>query len=235
MSGQEFPDAAALCEHIASRYDTVILSFSRGKDSIAAWAHLIRYGLKVVPVHLYLVPGVSFVEDSLRHYEAHFETDIINLPHPSLFRWLRNFTFQAPENLRIIEQMRLRLWDYDQLFAWVRREQGLSGDTPVAVGVTMYDSPNRRASIKRHGPYNRRRQQFYPVFDWDRASVLEACEGPGLPVDYRMFGRSWDGLDYRFLKPIHDHYPADYRRILDIFPLAEIELLRMKWRWSNSN
>ena len=225
-----FADSDALCRHIAAEHDTVILSFSRGKDSIAAWLQLLRYGLKVVPVHLYLVPGISFVEESLKYYERYFSTKIINLPHPSLFRWLKNFTFQSPENLCRIERSHLPQTSYDDLFGWVRRDTYLPLSTPVAVGVTVNDSPNRRASIKRWGPYNQKRRQFYPVFDWNKARIVEACEGPGLPVDYRMFGRSWDGLDYRFLKPIHDNYPQDYQRILDVFPMAELELLRMEWR-----
>lgn len=232
-----FPDSDALCQHIAERHSTVILSFSRGKDSIAAWQQLLRFGLKVIPVHLWFVPGISFVEKSLSYYEQYFKAKIHNLPHPSVYRWLRNFTFQSPENLHIIEQAQLRPVDYDELFACVRRTEGLPADTPVAVGVTINDSLNRRATIKRHGPYNQKRRQFYPVFDWNKAKIVEACTGPSLPVDYEMFGRSWDGLDYRFLKPIADHFPEDYRRILDVFPMAEIELLRMEWRaqWLNSN
>jgi len=230
LTNNVFETSGALCQHIAGRHNTVILSFSRGKDSIAAWLQLLRFGVKVIPVHLWFVPGISFVEESLKYYADHFRAKIYDLPHPSVCRWLRNFTFQSPENLHIIEQAKLRPVDYDELFAYVRRTEGLPADTPVAVGVTRNDSLNRRATIKTHGPFNRKRNQFYPIFDWNKARILAEVAPVGLPVDYQMFGRSWDGLDYRFLKPIHDTYPADYDRILEVFPMAEIELLRMEWR-----
>lgn len=228
-----FADSDALCAHIAAEHNTVILSFSRGKDSIAAWLQLRRYGLRIIPVHLYLVPSIEFVDESLKYYEDFFQTTIYNLPHPGLYRWLRNFTFQAPERLRTIEESGLpKKYDYDELFAYIRRKQSLPPVAPVGVGVTQNDSPNRRASIKRFGPVNRKRQQFYPIFDWNKARIIQEIDesGVSLPVDYELFGRSWDGLDYRFLKPISERFPADYARILELFPMAEIELLRMEWR-----
>ena len=41
-----------------------------------------------------------------------------------------------------------------------------------------------------------------------------------LPVDYEMFGRSFDGIDYRFISPIKERFPDDYARILEWFPMA---------------
>jgi hypothetical protein len=34
-----------------------------------------------------------------------------------------------------------------------------------------------------------------------------------LPIDYRIFGRSFDGLDLRFLLPLKKHLPRDYKRV----------------------
>lgn len=47
-----------------------------------------------------------------------------------------------------------------------------------------------------------------------------------LPVDYKLFGRTFDGIDYRFLKPIKENFPRDYEKIITWFPLAELELFR---------
>lgn len=53
-----------------------------------------------------------------------------------------------------------------------------------------------------------------------------SAEGIGLPPDYEWFGRSFDGLDHRFLAPLSEHAPADYQRVLRWFPLADLELAR---------
>ena len=47
-----------------------------------------------------------------------------------------------------------------------------------------------------------------------------------LPIDYEMFGKSFDGLDYRFLKPIKERFPEDYAKIKEFFPLIDLEILR---------
>ena len=58
--------------------------------------------------------------------------------------------------------------------------------------------------------------------------MLACIEGAGvdLPVDYEWFGRSFDGIDYRFTKPLSEHAPDDFKRLLEWFPLAELEIFR---------
>ena len=57
------------------------------------------------------------------------------------------------------------------------------------------------------------------------ADVIKRA-GVELPVDYAWFGRSFDGIDARFLVPLKQHAPRDYQRVLEVFPLAELEVFR---------
>lgn len=100
----------------------------------------------------------------------------------------------------------------------------------VADGVRAADSPMRRISIKTHGSISRNRGRYHPVWDWLKADLVNAFRSSGvrLPVDYEMFGRSFDGLDIRFLAPLKRHRPADYRRVLEWFPLADLEVYRQE-------
>jgi hypothetical protein len=50
--------------------------------------------------------------------------------------------------------------------------------------------------------------------------------GIKLPVDYQMWGHSFFELMPEFLVSIREHFPDDYRKILDWFPLAEAEMFR---------
>lgn len=63
-----------------------LISFSCGKDSLAAWLWLRERGIQLVPYYLYWVPGLSFVEEALAYYEEFFGTHIIRLPHPYFYR-----------------------------------------------------------------------------------------------------------------------------------------------------
>lgn len=206
-----------------------MLAFSCGKDSIAAWLALKESGVKDIrPYCMYYVPGLQFVEESLDYFEDYFDTRIARYPNASLYRWLNNFTFQAPERISIIQAANLPTPTYEEIVDLMREDFDVAPDTWVADGVRAADSIVRRVSIKRHGPMKENNRKVSVVWDWQVAEVRQkiAEAGVKLPIDYEWFGRSFDGLDYRFLKPIHDNAPEDYARILEWFPLAELELVR---------
>lgn len=213
---------------IQEETDTVLMSFSCGKDSVAAYLTIRPYFKRVIPYYLWLVPGLSFIEESLGYYEEYFQTHIIRLPHPSFWRMLNNFTWQAPERCQVIEAARMPSFDYDDMNRMIIEWKGLPADTFCASGVRAVDSPVRWASMKKHGPINWNRAYFYPVWDMRKDALIDllARHHVKLPVDYSLFGRSFDGIDYRYLKPLREHYPGDYEKILEWFPMANLEIMR---------
>lgn len=216
---------------IRRRTDTILLAFSCGKDSIAAWLECRKHFSHIVAFYMYLIPDLEFVERSLRYYEDWFGCRIIRVPHPSLYRMLNNFVFQAPQNCATIEAANLADFDYTDMYTAVRRKMGLSDDAYAASGVRAVDSPYRLVAVKRYGAINHKKRHFYPIWDWRKDRLLAEITHAGikLPPDYRLFGRSFDGIDYRFLKPIRDAYPDDYARIIEYFPLAELEIKRREY------
>lgn len=224
--------SAELCQQVASECDTVMLAFSTGKDAICSWLQLRRYFKRVIPYYGYLVPGLRFVEDSLRYYEDYFGCHIYRLPHPAFFRMLREHVYQSPPRRIMVQNMGLpehREYNDDTIAAIMRDSLDLPPSAYMAIGVRTADSPIRRASIKAHGPLNRNRRVFYPIFDWLKADILRELREANikLPVDYKMFGRTFDGLDYRFTKPISEWFPGDYERIRNWFPLIDMSIA--KW------
>lgn len=232
------PDCDALCRDISARSgNACLLFFSRGKDALGAWLQLRRHFARIVPIYMYLIPGLEFEQHSLDYYSDFFATRIYRLPHPTLYRWISTGTFQARSRREIVGRLGLPSFDYDVLSACVREEEQLPESTYAATGVRISDSLYRRASMKTHGVSNANRRQFFPVWDWD-ADRLEAELREAkvkLPVDYRLWGRTFDGLDARFLSPLKTHFPRDYARILELFPLADAGLKRMEYRqkWLN--
>lgn len=216
---------------IREQTDTILMAFSCGKDSIGAWLACRPHFERIVPFYMYLVPGLKFVERSLRYYEEFFGCQILRVPHPSLYRMLNNFVFQSPENCAVIEAANLANFEYESMYDEVRKKCGLPEAAFAASGVRAVDSPYRMVAIKRYGPINRKKRHFYPIWDWNKARLLSEIRSAGiqLPADYRVFGRSFDGIDYRFLAPIRRTWPDDYARILEYFPLAEAEMKRREY------
>ena len=218
-------------EEIRRRTDTILLSFSRGKDSIAAWLEVRKYFPRVIPFYCYRIPGLGFVERSLAYYEKFFGCKIWQLPHPSTYNQIRHLMFQPPENCSIIEAAELEHFSYEDLEDSLRTDLHLGPEVYTATGVRSADSQRRALALRRFGPVNDRKRKFHPVFDWDKDDVIRSMEQAGaqLPVDYLMFGRSFDGINAQFLEPLKRWFPEDYAKVIRLFPMAELELLRWQY------
>lgn len=158
---------------IQDETDTVLMSFSCGKDSIAAWLSVRPYFKRIVPYYLWLVPGLEFVEDSLRYYEDYFQTKILRLPHPSFWRQLNNFMWQPPERCQVIEAAKMPNFDYDDLNRLMIEHYDLPDTTFCVSGVRAVDSPVRWSSMKKNGSINWKRQYFYPIWDIRKDALID--------------------------------------------------------------
>lgn len=216
-----------------SQVDT-LLAFSTGKDSIVTWLSIRDHFDKVIPFYLYSIPGLDFIDESLDYYERFFETKITRLPHPRLHRMLNEFTFQTPERCLVIEQSGLPSHSYEDIHDVMRRDFKLPDNTMTADGVRAADSPMRRIAINTHGPISFNLKRYHPIWDKLKDEMLAIFEKSGvkLPEDYKLFGRSFDGFDLRFMLPLKKHRPADYQKVLEWFPLVELEIFR--WECANA-
>jgi hypothetical protein len=210
--------------------DTAFLAFSCGKDAIAAWLAIKPHFKRIIPVHYVAVPGLTFIEKSLAYYEDFFECKILRRLHPGFVRILRANVFQSPEHWMAVEDADLppeSQYSHETIWADVRRTEN-APNAFVANGVRACDSPYRRLSYQKHGAVNWNRMSWWPICDWNLQMVDEALSASGvkLPVDYRLWGRSFDGIDHRFLEPMRRLMPEDYKRVLEWFPLADLEMFR---------
>lgn len=210
-----------------------LLAFSCGKDSIASWLAIRDHFDTIVPFYMYLIPGnLSFIEESLQYYEDFFDTKIVRMPHDSLYRMLNGMTFQPPERLRFMQRLDLQEPNREDTAYAVAYDNDLDADEVfTAIGVRQNDSIQRRLAIQKHGAINATQRHYYPVYDWSKQRLIDEIKKAGvkLPVDYNLFGRSFDGLDLRFIYQIKKHYPLDYQKILEWFPMVEVEIYRYEF------
>lgn len=206
-----------------------MISFSRGKDAIAAYLAIRDQFERVVPYTYYVVPGLEFVEESLRYYEKLMGCHIKRMPSPNFYKMLKNCIYQPPDRVSLIASMDLELFDHDDVQFAVASDEGLDYESCFnAVGMRAKDSMMRALYFQRNGPINYTRKVFYPVFDWGKDRLMSTIKGAGwkLPIDYTIWTSSFDGLYLAYLFKLKHHFPRDYQRILHFFPLAELEIYR---------
>jgi len=228
------PPSSEIRGKLAAERKPVLVAFSAGKDAIATELALQDAGVKTILAYLYYIPGrqpgttLTFIEDTLSSLEASLGKPIHRYPHPSLWHWLRGLVFQPPERCAVIEAAMMPPIGYEDMWDMIREDLRLPKNTWVADGVRAADSIARRASLSVHGVMKPSSRKVSPIADWLKATVLGRIEQAGisLPVDYQWFGRSFDGIDYRFIEPLSRFAPDDYQRVLDWFPLADLQLFR---------
>lgn len=227
---RHFDDGDSLCQYVKEETgDTVVLSFSRGKDSLAALCQLRKHFGRIVPFYFELIPGGLRIEnEDIARWEDVLGCEVYRYLHPGVPKMLRECVYQPPGRWEDILAMDLpRAYSKAAIEADVRA-RAKCPEAFVAVGVRAADSLNRRSGITRSGALNPATQTFFPVFDWDIARVEREIRAYGqpLPADYRLFGRSLEGLDLRYTVPLREAYPDDYETLRAWFPLIDLDTFR---------
>jgi len=206
----------------------VLCSFSRGKDSIAMALYLLERGFDLVFYYLDWIPGLSWVDESISYYEEWFGQHIIRLPHPLFWQYLNSFFYQPPERVAVIRAIDFPRYDLADIDDILCHQLGAPG-MYTAVGMRAADGIMRRNLMQQQGVLGtKHRRYFYPIWDWNIEQVSRVILDSGikLPVDYELWGRTATDFTYDFLKGVRDHFPADWQRVLQWFPLADLELFR---------
>lgn len=173
------------------------------------------------------------MEESLEYFERFFGVKIIRLPGSLFYRALGRKLYQPPHRVSMIDSWALAEPEDEDLREAIREDFDLSRDTYTANGVRASDSLNRRATIANTGTVVAKTRVYLPIawMTMDQLIATLSHAGCKIPIDYLWFGRTFDGLGARYLSKIREYAPNDYRRILEWFPLAELELFRAEQMW----
>ena len=227
--GLPLAGSALLDKCLAERGPRVLLSFSAGKDSLAAWLHLLEDGrYEVVPYFLYWLPGLSWVADMLAYYEEFFGCRIVRLPHPYLYEMLDKAAFQPPQRVAALNALDLWRFDFADIDDIVAYGAGL--DAPFcAIGMRAADNLERRRMILQQGSLGiKRRRYFYPIWDWKTADVIAVIQRHGVKIspEYQFWGHTPVSLNYDYMRALKDAKPDDYELVRQWFPLIDLQLFR---------
>lgn len=204
-----------------------LISFSGGKD---AWSCelALRDHIETHLFAYYLVPGLEVVDEYLDYCERKTGKKIYRFPSPLVYERIAKHLYQPPERVPAINAANIPKVDFDDVTNLAREMHGLDETTWCAIGVRAADSIARSTAIRAHGSCNDKRRTFYPVWDWKKADVIAALKKHDvkLSVEYRAYGRTFDGLFLLYALNTKNMFPRDYQKILEYFPFVELEIFR---------
>lgn len=209
--------------------DEVIVGVSGGYDSVATLSLCRSHLSRVSAFFMYVVPDLEFQERYLQYLERRFDVSILRIPHWAVSRSLRGAAFRhaTPQS---VETPVLKMADID---AFVRQRFNVAW---IATGEKANDSLERAAQIKKCGGINSTRKRLFPLATWTHGDVTSylARERIMSPPDYRLRppnthrGNFDYLLSFDELIPIAEHFPDDFARIKQVFPLVESQLERAR-------
>jgi hypothetical protein len=206
------------------------IGFSTGKDSVVGLDMLIKAGIEPLPVYFYCVPYLQFVEKNINMYEKHFGIKIVRLPHPMLYCYINHLDWQPYDRAKTLSKNACGKYSFKELtdiYLMLTKTKGFEYDCNC---MKMADSLNRRLLMRKLPDIDNEKKIIYLTKYLTDSDCFSYIEQNNLPLtdDYKIWGRSWDGLKYDYMLGVKKYYPEDYELIKEYFPLIDAEIMRYK-------
>lgn len=91
------------------------LGFSTGKDSLACALILKERGYQFTPYFFYHCPDLDFVNRNIEMYENVLKIEVIRLPHPMLYDYLRHQDFMSPSMIEYLSSVDIPHLSFEDL------------------------------------------------------------------------------------------------------------------------
>jgi len=229
-SGEPVPsaDLPQVVRDLQNGDSRVLLSIS-GKDSLAAWLFLREHNFSVIPYFCYSVPGLSYDVDWIGYLEDYFDTSIYRFLHPASAMLFSQFCYQPPERVGTLARMGLIKYDFAFLEGEIKQAEGLPATTYSAVGIRAKDNLMRNRLVHQMGPVGiKRRRYWWAVWDFSMDDTMGMIHKHGAKLSraYEIWGATGDVMDYSMLLTMREKSPADFEKVLQMYPLIDIEFFR---------
>lgn len=214
-------DPLAVYRRLREITDSIAVGVSCGKDSVVVLdlARSMKFH-RVACYFYYLVSGLSFQERYLCFLEKKYSVDILRLPHWQLGEMLQGTFRPVPAQVA-----KCKVGDAE---SYVRKKLGIQW---IATGERFSESLERRANIQNTQGISHRSRRAYPIGFWTKAMVDSYLKRESIPLssEYRLLNQSFGRLYGPELEAIKNSWPADYEKILRVFPHAEVAVKRQEF------
>ena len=208
--------------------ESVLVSYSGGKDSLCVLDMATRIFKKVVCFFMYFIPGLECCETQLEYARKRYGVSIIQYPHWSLAAALREALYSDP-SYKLDRLPKLSLYD---IFSWVMQDTGIK---KILAGNKNSDSVSRRYILKSWAQGDYADVLVNPIINWNKYDVLSYLRVHDIPVPPASSGNTTGiGLSEVSLLWLHDTFPKDFAKLLRLFPYAEAVVKRREFYGNKS-
>lgn len=205
-------------ERHAEMHPEILVGYSGGKDSLIVLDMCSKIFKRVICFLMYLVPNISIINQQIKYAQDRYGVEVIQYPHWLLSRFLKQGIYCNPSH----EYDSLPDLKPNDIFAIAREDTGF---WLIALGQKKSDTMWRRRNLSSETP-----GVINPLKDWNKYEVLAYCKLHNIPLPDAAAGNvSGIDLSERTLLWLHDKYPDDFKKILKLFPFAEVPIMRRQY------
>lgn len=201
----------------------MLVGLSGGKDSLVTLDVVCRSGAfdRVECFAMYLVPGLECFELPVRVTAERYGVPVHFVPHWDVARLL------SQSVLRPHTERASKLGE-QSLSTTERALEVRTGILWTAYGYRSQDSVVRAIDARGCDGVHERFRRLWPVWDWSNSAVVQFLRVNRIPRPAPLTSKQSTGvsLSEDTLLAIKTRYPADFRKIVDAFPFAEIQVRR---------
>lgn len=225
MSRSLLDSARARCERAAKLSGgAVLVALSGGKDSVVTLQLCVETFEHVEAFYMYHVLGLECVERGVDTAARRVGVKVHKVPHPDLARLMKN-SILRPHSL---EAERIKQIKQSDVEAAMRERTGIDW---FAYGERASDSFARRLYTRKNDGIREEWKRLYPVWDWLHGDVIAYLKHKRIPLPERLGAAdnkvmSGFSLNPKPLSWMKHNVPADYARVLKVFPYAEAMVMR---------
>jgi hypothetical protein len=206
----------------------VSIGFSTGKDSVVGLDMLLKAGIEPIPIYFYCVPGLQFIENNLKLYEDYFGIKIVRLPHPMFYDYVNYFCWQPYDRSVTLNRNAYLKMTFAKFIRGYFNAMKIKDVEYDCNCMKMADIINRRLLLSKRPDIDDEKKIIYLTKYLTNTECFNYIKDNNIPLtdDYKIWGRSWDGLKYDYTMGVKKYYPEDYELIKEYFPLIDAEILR---------
>lgn len=212
--------ALNLLHGVREQTDAIGVAFSGGKDAHATLDLCCRVFRRVEAFYLYRVPGLQVIERLCDGVRRRYGVTVRHLPHFDLSRCFK-FAVLQPHWAILDDTPRVTMHNVETAF---RRDANVQW---IAYGWRRSDSRSRAIILSNNRGRDDNARRLFPLRIWRRRDVLTYLRINRIPMP-PAFGRDEQGgVDFHpaTLRYLRAFWPADYAKILEMFPYAEIQVV----------